>query len=725
MISKIFKTLFASSILSFSIYQANAQLNIQSNKTAFQLAQALTGQGVVVSNATLNCANNSNGVFQSPNAMLGLDSGIVLSTGNVSQMRGAEPGATSSNMNRNGDAQLTAISGTNVTYDACVLEFDVIPNGSELKFDYLFASEEYINAVCGPFNDVFAFFISGPGITGQKNIALVPNTQIPVAVNSVNDGIVGSYQGSNIIYCTGMGGGSPFTQYYINNANNSNFAYRGYTTVFTAKQTVTPCQTYHLKLAIADAGNKLYDSGVLIKAGSLTATNITSAIDAPLHYQDKDIAVKGCAPAHLTFSRNIATSIAQTVQLSYGGTAVAGVDYATLPSSITIAANSLSTSLNIIGLPTTDLNDKTLEVYIANPNNCNNPNEIVDTLYLTLIANPTVSIESDTINTCAGKPVQILTSSTSNLISYEWSPNRDINNIRVAQPIVSPTATTTYYLQSTILESGCIPTKDSVVIMVIQGAEQIVFSDDSLVVCKGNTASIEAKVEPFIADMNYTWMGPNNYTSNGNNLRVTNAQGVSNGWYIVTASSQDCGSLTDSVFINVISTVPLPEFTDPQRACVDMDYKVTAIGKDLKWYYPNGKEIEELPVIVNSPELGTFDYFVTQSYGECESEKAKITVQVMKCCEQEMFIPNAFTPNGDGVNDEFLIRIDNGTKVAIFEIYNRWGQRVYISSGINDIKWDGTLNGRALDMGVYYYNMDANCIDGRGVNRKGEIHLLK
>src|SRR5690606_15969665 len=96
------------------------------------------------------------------------------------------------NPNIQTDSDLQAISGMNI-HNAAILEFDFVPNGDSLVFRYVFASDEYPSFTCSNYNDAFGFFISGPGITGPFtnnaiNIALIPGTNTPVAVNTVNSG---------------------------------------------------------------------------------------------------------------------------------------------------------------------------------------------------------------------------------------------------------------------------------------------------------------------------------------------------------------------------------------------------------------------------------------------------------------------------------------------------------------------------------------------------------
>jgi hypothetical protein len=248
-------------------FQIFAQLSVSANKTAAQLAAAMVGSGVTVSNATLNCPAVANGTFTGGTNSLDISSGILLTSGNAASVMNTASFFETQANGTAGDANLTALSG-NATFDACVLEFDFVPLGDSIKFDYQFGSEEYPNYTCTQFNDVFGFFISGPGYAVPTNIAKVPGTNIPVAINSVNGG---SPTGAGVLSnCTGMGPGSPFPQYFINNINGPSPAYDGLTVVFSAKAAVTPCETYHFKLGVADASDQALSSGVFIEEGSLT-----------------------------------------------------------------------------------------------------------------------------------------------------------------------------------------------------------------------------------------------------------------------------------------------------------------------------------------------------------------------------------------------------------------------------------------------------------------------
>lgn len=158
----------------------------------------------------------------------------------------------------NGDPRLDALSG-NPTYDASILEFDfVLEQDQSIFFNYVFASEEYNEWTNSPYNDVFGFFLDG------QNIALIPGTTTPVAINNVNGG-------------NPVGTNSSYPQYFNNNDPSDlapvpyNIQYDGFTDVFTAvAQGLQAGHTYHMALGVADGSDSILDSAVFIQAGTFS-----------------------------------------------------------------------------------------------------------------------------------------------------------------------------------------------------------------------------------------------------------------------------------------------------------------------------------------------------------------------------------------------------------------------------------------------------------------------
>lgn len=234
-----------------------AQLTVTTNSVAASLAQTIGGNGVSVSNATLNCDSLGAGDFSYTGTNLGMSSGIVLTTGYASDAANAGTFFCSQNTgNTFSDPQLTAIDPS-ATNDACILEFDFVPICNSISITFVFGSEEYPTFV-GSFNDAFGIFLSGPnpggGTYNSMNIGVLPNGT-PVSINNVN-------AGSN-------------SGYFVDNYTNPNndVAYDGYTVPVTSVTQVAPCSTYHMKIAIADALDQAYDSGVFIGNNAISCQN--------------------------------------------------------------------------------------------------------------------------------------------------------------------------------------------------------------------------------------------------------------------------------------------------------------------------------------------------------------------------------------------------------------------------------------------------------------------
>jgi hypothetical protein len=238
-------------LLSLSVFflfsSAKAQLTINDTLTTTQITNLLEGFGVTVSGLTVNCPPLAMGEFNGTSEMA-ITHGIVLTSGSARAAADSVTAfASGGGMGYPGDSDLNVLSGA-MTYDACVLEFDCLPVGDTLLFNFSFGSEEYPEFV-GSFNDVFAIFISGPGIPGVVNCAAIPGGT-PVAINNVNDVTNSMYYYNNE---------SPAGQYV---------AYDGFTTNLTAFAEVTPGALYHFKVAIADAMDAIFDSGVFLEAFS-------------------------------------------------------------------------------------------------------------------------------------------------------------------------------------------------------------------------------------------------------------------------------------------------------------------------------------------------------------------------------------------------------------------------------------------------------------------------
>jgi gliding motility-associated-like protein len=127
--------------------------------------------------------------------------------------------------------------------------------------------------------------------------------------------------------------------------------------------------------------------------------------------------------------------------------------------------------------------------------------------------------------------------------------------------------------------------------------------------------------------------------------------------------------------------------------------------------------------IVVSPVVTT-EYTLTVSEGACSrAEKVSITVFKADCSEASLFIPNTFSPNGDGKNDKLIVR-GNYIAQMYFAVYNRWGEKVFETSDKN-VGWDGYYQSNMADAGVFGWYLKATCKDGETKEMKGNVTLIR
>lgn len=311
-----------------------AQLVVTGGQTSSQLANNLVGNGILVFNETLVCPGNSYGIFDGSNSNIGLNAGVLLTTGDIINAIGPNlNGAVGTDNFAPGDADLNNLLFPDTTNDACVLEFDMIPSCDTIQISYVFGSDEYDEFVCSEYNDIFAFFISGPGLVGVQNIAIIPGTAIPVAINNVNVGVPGAFA-NPLTPCI-----TAYSAFFVSNNNGATVEYDGFTTPLLAKTPVIPCSTYHIKLAVADGVDWLYDSGVFLEQGGIRCSNGNISVNTSAAAGvGLNTAVEGCVDGTIFFRRTGDLNTPVTINITYGGSATPGVDYAGLPSSINFPA---------------------------------------------------------------------------------------------------------------------------------------------------------------------------------------------------------------------------------------------------------------------------------------------------------------------------------------------------------------------------------------------------
>lgn len=579
-------------LLVFCISTLKAQIVVDESPTGEELAALLVGTGVTISGVEFNCFDGGSGAFECADCSLGMEGGIVLTSGGASMVEGPNNSSAATGSGSGpGDDDLEDLLPGFTSYDACVLEFDVTVISDSVKFDYVFGSEEYLEWVGSSFNDVFGFFISGPGIVGTENIALVPGTSTPVSINNVNSTSYEEYYVDN-----GTGWTSPYStdDYYIQ--------YDGYTTVLTAAAKVTPCETYHLKLAVSDMGDGVLDSGVFIKAGSLSSTGVTISYDYDIDGYPE--LIEGCNNGQLTF--NLASPSLDTlvVNLEVTGTATNGEDYSTIPSTVIFYPGD-----STIIIPINVYFDGLLEglefIYITGELACAISSG--DSIIIWMMDYFPMDAWPEETTVCPGDPVELYAEGAN---VHFWEP-ADVMDFFEGDTVVATVYDTTIIVATGIFY-GCVAT-DTVVIYTPKpianaGLDQVIYF--------GTSTELEAT-----GGVTYAW-SPTTALSDPN-IANPIAQPEETTTYVVTIESE--------------------------YGCIDMD-----------------------------------------------------TVTVFVLFEELVNIPNAFTPNGDGMNDAVKPIPLREMDMISFDIYNRWGEQVFSGSDFATA-WDGTYLNKEQEVGSYLY----------------------
>lgn len=264
------------------LFQAlSAQIRIDTSLSAEKLVKnVLLGEGVVVGNVIYTGPGHALARFRDSSQILSIHEGIVLSSGSAFMAPGPNKHAGMGWVNQHkGFRKLDSLADGD-THDAAVLAFDFVTSAEVLTFNFIFASEEYPEYVDSKYNDVFGFFINGPGLD-HVNLATLPRSKVPVTINSINHKTNKKYFVENptytfddqILYDVRL-------KKTVKNKNfrkegglpKYNIQYDGFTTVLEAVCRVVPGEVYHIELAIADVGDYSLDSGVFLEAHSFRST---------------------------------------------------------------------------------------------------------------------------------------------------------------------------------------------------------------------------------------------------------------------------------------------------------------------------------------------------------------------------------------------------------------------------------------------------------------------
>ena len=619
---------------------------------------------VSVSGGNFASGEKSYGFFDATGTGFPFENGIILSTGKINNSPGPNSYLSDDggSMGWNGDPDLNQALGLSNSFNATILEFDFIPLGNHISFDYIFSSEQYLSSPTSGqcnFTDGFAFLLKEASATTYDNLAVIPGTNIPVKVNTV--------RGPGTI-CP------PANATYFDAFNDDNHPtnYNGQTVVLTAQADVIPGQTYHIKLVIADEGNYRYDSAIFLGGGSFNfgidiGDDRLIADGNPLCPSETLVvdATQTGATGYQWFQNDIAligeTNSTYTV-ISEGEYSVK-INYGTL----------CQTTGNITIEYATDLivNEDTFYLCDADDNQDGimtfDLSTITPDLFTNLPSSYTVSFFESTSSTIA------LPTIYTNTTAYNQPVFARIMNIQ-----------------------GCY--SDYPVNLVIKTFNEIV-TDEEVGLCETSSIILNAG------------SGFSSYTWNTTPVETTQSITVDTpGTYIVTLTNSNNCSKTKTFTVTTsgiatINDVIINDFSDNNTITVDYS------GLGVYEFSLDGTNYQSSAIFNNLNE-GEYTVFVRDTKGCGEVSKSFYILDY----------PKYFTPNGDGTNDFWRIKNLNKRNLqnSTIDIFDRYGKLVFQINPRNQV-WDGNFNGYALPSSDYWFVIQLT--DGKIV--KGHFTLKR
>lgn len=332
------KKLLPAFLLILSFLQAQGQIIVNpardnTNPVSDSLVVPLAGFGISISNVQTNLRPNNRALasFRSLSPDFPIAKGLMMCTGAADTIAGQNsnqiisvqiPAQDTIDGLSEGRQMLNILLANRSTStlvratDVATIKFDLVPAADSLRFRYIFSSEEYPNFVCSNFNDVFGFFIQGPGIEGDsmfigtpfegyRNLAIIPGTNLPVSINTVNSGQPGTGSPAN---CTFTPQGiSQFVRNHIPDDPYYNLIkLNGLTKLMEARTKVISCESYRMILVVSDVQDRSYDSNVFLERGSLQSGEYFKA--NLLTTAQLDDTITACQPGRIVFQRCQANS---------------------------------------------------------------------------------------------------------------------------------------------------------------------------------------------------------------------------------------------------------------------------------------------------------------------------------------------------------------------------------------------------------------------------------
>ena len=749
-------------IISFcAFFNVNAQIIIDNtapyDNSTWLINNILISGGITPTNHSFIGDPMQIGFFNGVNSNLGIDSGIVLSSGNVLDLVGPNAsGSTSTGITGSsgigGDPTLNLVVGPlDYTNDAAVLEFDFVPTSNIISFKYVFGSEEYLEFVTS-FNDAFGFFLSGPNPAGgmyvDQNLAIVPGTaNTPVSIFNVNNV-------SNSTYYVDNGTGSTAPQ----NTDPTVIQFDGFTTPLTATADVNCGDTYHIKLVVADVNDDAWDSGVFLEAGSFYSPPLSIVDDLSIDSTYMSIpcsstvvltANGGSGATYQWFdASSVVFSTASSVTVGEG-TYVVSADIlgcAVLSDTLTVVEGDFPTFsfdpslmipcnsdtlispiitggttpytyqwFNASGTLIPGATDSMLnlgmgsyQLTVTDLYGCSGSDDLVITYDLPpsvdLGVDDTIACNTDVLVT------PIINNGTAPYL-YSWSGGETISDLNLGEGSYELTVTDLYGCTGSDdleITYGAIPNTD------ISGGGSIC-NDGAMVNINFNFNGTRPWNLVFTdGNINYT-------TTNILSSNYTHTTNTAGSYEIVQADDvNNCIASNVGIADVIVNPLPIAVITTSESTIYENEeINLTAGTYTLYEWYATNDSLISTEEVLTVTDPGSFYVWVKDANG-CEDFSEIAIVNMVPITQ--LFVPNTFTPNGDEHNELFVIK---GMNIITYnlKVFNKWGEQLFESDSIEKY-WDGKYNNKQVQQDAYYYNIEVLGKDREIFIKTGTVNVV-
>ena len=737
-------------LVGFQTISSAQNITVDESLTATQLVQ-----DILINNPCANISNvnvsgwaftsgNSYGKFTSGGSAFPFADGVLLTTGRAQSAIGPNTSIISEgpdNWGGDSDLEQALNISQNSSINATVLEFDFLPLADKISFDYIFSSEQYLSNPsinqCG-FTDGFVFLLKKAGTTDSyTNLAVVPGTDLPVRVNTV--------RGPGTI-CP------PLNEQYFDAFNTSNHPtnYNGQTKILTAQSNVEPGVLYHIKLVVADQGNRQYDSAIFLGGGSFKiqkdlgedrvfntnnplcfqstldldatepgtntyqwfkngfpiagATNpVYQVSNAGTYAVEINLSASGCISTgeiKIEYAAQLTPSPATIVQCDPEGDGITTFDLTKVTSTIRSTDNSIQS------VEYYENNIATIQ--IQNPTSYNSP---ATTVYAKVVnatncsAIVTVSLIISNTNPIPPAPFNSCDEDGTKDGIRQFNLTLEITpEVLIGLPAGLNVA---YYTDVNNALNALNPIQNLytnttafqqiIWARITNGPDCYGIIPITLVVNYLEAPNFDDQNETFCQGLNKVQLAvPSGYQSylwNDTNASTTNSISVSApGTYTVKVT--DANGCSDSknfiVTASSAATITGVEISDFNGG--ENTVTITYTGNGNYKFSLDGNFYQDTPTFYNVPS-GMYTVYVENFCGKRS---------------KEIFVldyPKYFTPNGDGYNEVWKIPyLQNQNRRAQVHIFDRYGKLVFSGTGDND-GWDGTLKSNPLPASDYWFTI--------------------